>query len=209
MGKRNAKIPGLKERVRYATAVHEAGHAVSSWFEPSLPIVRKVTIKRRGGNLGRTVLKFKQLHMAVATADVLRAMIRLYLAARAAERICIGAHAVGVGGDILQATQLANLLVLQEGMDTAYGPVNFAATTASEHTRARADKAVSKILHECAAQVEKDLKGRKRQIMKVAEALLKKRSLKTRHLKKILGPRPSWPQLKLLKLPAAKKSKKK
>lgn len=190
---KKAEVPSLKKLLRRRVAIHESGHAVAAWFDPHLPKVVKVTIKPGEDYLGFAKIKFKREHWSLATEAVGKALVKFSLGGMMAERACLPEHARGVYGDLEWATGFAYVMAGVFGMSKEFGPFAFAAISPfhlSEATKARADTHVEKMLRACEKEVAADFKKRKQQILKLAHALLKKKTLKAKDLKKILGPRP-------------------
>lgn len=187
------EAPSLKKLLRRRVAIHESGHVVAAWFDPHLPKVLKVTIKPGKGYLGFARIKFKSEHWSLATEATGKALIRLSLGGMMAERACLPEHARGVYGDLEWATVFAYVMAGYFGQSKEFGPFAFMSLSPfalSEATKARADAHAEKTVRDCQKQVVADFKKRKQLILAVAHALLKKRTLKTKALKKILGPRP-------------------
>ncbi len=114
---------GWSEMEAWASAIHEAGHALASceWFPGSLEAVilrayaneSGKTVVRRGGGVLRAV-------------DV-RARLSELLAGRAAEDVVLACPSSAVGGgsnsDLAAATLFATLARTSLGLDAATGPV--------------------------------------------------------------------------------------
>jgi len=89
-------------------AIHEAGHAlVATLTKPGS--VRKATIIPRGEALGYVAPIPKELQLST-TSDLLD-RVAMILAGGAAERIVLGEHSIGVGGDVQQAKQIIEQMV--------------------------------------------------------------------------------------------------
>ena len=188
--KKPVKSPGPKQLSKTLTRIHEAGHVVAAWFDPYLPKVKKVTVKRGEEYLGYVRIKWKDHHGQMAGDDEVRALIRFSLGGRAAEKLCGGPKMFGAGSDLLSANYLAFLMVMALGMSKEFGYNLPIFLPMSDRTKQRADDAMMKIMRACGAEVEKLLTEKKQQILALAHALQKRKTLKTKDLKKILGPRP-------------------
>lgn len=181
-----------KQLAEQANAIHEAGHAVARWIETVLPGVKSVSIIPRKKTLGQTVPKSKKWERSLASEEHVRARIRVSLAGRAAEVICLGKRFLGSRDDITQATALAYLMMATEGMDKDVGPTDVERTAESEYLLKKIDRAIERVKEEEHANILNKLRERKQDILKVAFALLEHKELKTKDLKKILGKRPKW-----------------
>ena len=114
---RSLNDPDTKRRV----AIHESGHAlIAALTKPGS--VRKATIIPRGEALGYVAPIPKELHLA--TASELLDRVKMIVAGGVAERMYLGEHSVGVGGDVQQAKQLLEQMVdtglLQDGFTLTF-----------------------------------------------------------------------------------------
>ncbi len=114
---RTLQDPETKHRV----AIHEAGHAlVASVTRPGS--VRKATIIPRGEALGYVAPIPKEMHLST-TSDLLD-RVAMILAGGVAERMHLGEHSIGVGGDVQQAKQMIEQMVetgmLQDGFTLTF-----------------------------------------------------------------------------------------
>lgn len=187
------EAPSLKKLLRRRVAIHESGHVVAAWFDPHLPKVTKVTIKPGKDYLGFARIKFKSEHWSLATEATGRALVKFSLGGMMAERACLPEHARGVYGDLDWATGFAYVMAGVFGMSKEFGPFAFGAISPfylSEATKARADRQVEKTVRACEKEVAADFKKRRQLILKLSHALLKRKTLKAKDIKKILGPRP-------------------
>jgi cell division protease FtsH len=102
-------------------AIHESGHAlIAALTKPGS--VRKATIIPRGEALGYVAPIPKELHLA--TASELLDQVKMILAGGVAERMYLGEHSIGVGGDVQQAKHLLEQMVdtgmLQDGFTLTF-----------------------------------------------------------------------------------------
>ncbi|GKV65038.1 AAA family ATPase [Sporosarcina sp. NCCP-2331] len=89
-------------------AIHESGHAIiAALTKPGS--VRKATIIPRGQALGYVAPIQKELHLS--TASELLDQVSMILAGGIAERIYLGEHSIGVGGDVEQAKDILTRMV--------------------------------------------------------------------------------------------------
>ncbi len=167
-------MPNVKrsELAKQANAIHEAGHTVAQWVETILPGVKSVSIIPKGGSLGRMTPKSKKCEQSLASEEHVRARIRVAMAGRIAELICLGEAFLGSYDDIKGATALAYLMVAAEGMDKDIGLTNIEGTAESEYLRKKIDQAIDKIKREERANAFAKLQKHKQDILKVAFALL-------------------------------------
>ena len=108
---------------RRSIAIHEAGHAVVSWFlEYANPLV-KVTIVPRGKALGAAW--YLPEERKITTTQALLDQMCATLAGRAAEEIFLGRISTGAANDLERITQLAYAMVVYYGMSDKLPNVNY------------------------------------------------------------------------------------
>lgn len=108
---------------RRSIAIHEAGHAVVSWFlEYANPLV-KVTIVPRGKALGAAW--YLPEERQITTTQALLDQMCATLAGRAAEEVFLGRISTGAANDLERITQLAYAMVAYYGMSDKIPNVNY------------------------------------------------------------------------------------
>lgn len=108
---------------RRSIAIHEAGHAVVSWFlEYANPLV-KVTIVPRGKALGAAW--YLPEERQITTTQALLDQMCATLAGRAAEEVFLGRISTGAANDLERITQLAYAMVAYYGMSDKLPNVNY------------------------------------------------------------------------------------
>ena len=181
------------------TAYHEGGHAIVAHFLPHTDPVHRVSIVSRGMALGYTLVPPSTDKLQETKTQLLE-KITVMLGGRAAEELIFGEITTGAANDFDQATKIARLMVVEYGMSDL-GPINLGPTidvtewgksflqqeTISQETLAKVDKEVSKILNSCYERAKQILKEHKKELDKVAEALLKKETLDQEEFEKIVG----------------------
>lgn len=188
--RKKSEDPRLKKLLKRRVAIHEAGHAVVAWFEPRLPKVKRAEVKKREQSLGKVVPNWKWRHSSLAEPETWHAWIRCLLGGLMAERLVFGQHTLGVYGDLYMASTTALEMVAMFGMNEKFGPVSVFGMANGPKNLDLIDAEVRKIVSACQKQVERDLKKRKQQVLAVAAGMIEQGTLKTKDLKKILGPRP-------------------
>jgi ATP-dependent Zn protease len=107
---------GTAQNVQYvaeesrATAIHEAGHAVTSHLYLSNQMHTRLSIRKRGGSLGHYQRREIEERFSAWRHEDMGELV-MTLGAMAAEHVFYGENSRGVGGDVQQATTLAALLV--------------------------------------------------------------------------------------------------
>lgn len=96
------------QETKRRVAIHESGHAlIAAITKPGS--VRKATIIPRGQALGYVAPIQKELHLS--TASELLDQVSMILAGGIAERLYLGEHSIGVGGDVEQAKDILERMV--------------------------------------------------------------------------------------------------
>ncbi|MBM7693846.1 cell division protease FtsH [Peribacillus deserti] len=158
---RTMKDADTKRRV----AIHEAGHAlISALTKPGS--VRKATIIPRGQALGYVAPIQKEMHLS--TASDLMDRVKMILAGGVSERMFLGEHSIGVGGDVQQAKQIIEQMVdlglLQDGFTLSF-------------TKDDKEQKMKELFHEALEQTEMLIDTHRFQFDALVNALLKKETL--------------------------------
>ena len=117
-----AERPLLSPGVRWATAVHEAGHALAQHLLFPEEPVTQVSILPRRGAAGFAEHAAGSQYQDLTAARVGR-RVRVLLAGRVAEELLLGAQEISAGceDDLRRASALAGHFVLRWGMDEEAG----------------------------------------------------------------------------------------
>ena len=121
--------PAKHSRVRQrrdlkTTALHEAGHAISTYRLPTQDPVRHITIIPRGQSLGST-WSLPSGDTSNMTRNEMYEEIVSLLGGRVAEELFVGDISVGASSDIDRATKLAKDMVARYGMCEKLGTVSY------------------------------------------------------------------------------------
>ena len=198
-------IGGLEKKNKIITAdekkviaLHEAGHATTSWLlQYAHPLV-KVTIVPRGKSLGaawylpeeRQITTKEQLyHEMVAT-----------MGGRAAEQVIFGQISTGALSDLEKVTKQAFAMVTYYGLDETIGNLSYYDSTGqqdysltkpySEKTAEIIDKQVSKLAEQAYQEALKILSEHKEGLTQLANKLIEKEVIFGEDLEHIFGKRP-------------------
>ena len=175
------------------TAIHEAGHAVVSYFtEHALPL-HKVTIIPRGSSLGHTAfLPREEAHQK--KVQLLGQMDAL-MGGRAAEDIFLQPDhfTTGAADDLNVATNIAESMVKKYGMSPALGLRTFPERNTEQskggnYTHEVIDKEITNLLNESYERAKLLLKNHATDVSNMVDALLKHETLDVDDIKNILGP---------------------
>ncbi|MFJ7859938.1 AAA family ATPase [Peribacillus sp. NPDC097206] len=146
-------------------AIHESGHAlIAALTKPGS--VRKATIIPRGEALGYVAPIPKELHLA--TASELLDQVKMILAGGVAERMFLGEHSVGVGGDVQQAKHL-----LEQMVDTGMLQDGFTLT----FNKGEKEQKMQALFTQAIQETEKLIESNRPQYEKLVEVLLKKETI--------------------------------
>ena len=178
------------EEDRKMTAYHESGHALVTHNLPNMDPVSRISIVARGVSLGHTLIPplRERVH---ETKSRLLEQIAAMLGGRAAEALVFNEMTTGAANDIAQATRVARKMVIDFGM-SELGPVNLGPqieysemgramwmepARLSPEMAAKVDREVNKIIETGYKRAAEILKKQKKNLDKVAEALLVKETL--------------------------------
>lgn len=159
---------------KHRVAIHEAGHAlVASVTKPGS--VRKATIIPRGEALGYVAPIPKEMHLST-TSDLLD-RIAMILAGGVAERMHLGEHSIGVGGDVQQAKQ-----IIEQMVDTGMLQDGFTLTFSSKDKETKMQELFAKGLE----KAENLISSHHEQYQHLVDALLKKETLEGTEVENIV-----------------------
>jgi ATP-dependent Zn protease len=133
------------DRLR-AIAIHEAGHAVTSYLWDKNSEATRLTIKMRGSSHGHLQLTEKEEQFGIHWRSEFMSDLTMTLGAMAAEYVFYGENGNGVGGDLQSVTALAASMVGQSGMGPEPLMLNGTfADESPEETRERIEQRFEKI----------------------------------------------------------------
>jgi ATP-dependent Zn protease len=112
-----------------AVAIHEAGHAITSYLYQKNTEATRLSTRMRGGSLGHFYGIEKEERFGRWRSEDM-ATLTTILGAMAAEHVFYGENGNGVGGDVQTATAIAAFMVGASGMGPE--PLNLSGTYADE-----------------------------------------------------------------------------
>jgi len=196
--------PERKSRVftdkdKKITAYHEAGHALVSLLLPGASELKKVSIIPRGQAAGYT-MKMPTEERYLKTRTEFLADIASLLGGYLAEELEFRDISTGAANDLQEATDLSRALVTKYGMSEKLGPITFGKTEEmiflgkeittgknySETTATLIDKEINKIIQECYRKAKHVLQENKKQLDKIAEALIEKETLERTEVEQLI-----------------------
>ena len=171
------------------TAIHEAGHAVSTYMLSTQPPVRHITIVPRGQSLGST-WSLPLGDTSNLTRNEMYEEIVSLLGGRVAEALFVGDISVGASSDIERATKLAKDMVARYGMCERLGTVSYldggevfigrdyqTTKSYSEKVAATIDDEVKALIDEAYAHCKQILSDNADKLNQVVDYLLENESM--------------------------------
>lgn len=185
--------PAEKKIVAY----HEAGHAVVSWFLPTVDPLVKVSIIPRGKSLGAAWYVPEERRLRTLTA--FKEQLAATLAGRAAEQIIFNELSSGALDDLEKATRDAYMMVAYYGFDPKVGAVSFYDSTGQQETSLHKpySEATAKLIDDQARELLAAADEQARTLLKahlpvltmLAERLLKYETINEDELIMLMGKR--------------------
>ena len=196
-------IGGLEKKNKIITpeekksiAIHEAGHATTSWLlQYAHPLV-KVTIVPRGRSLGAAW--YLPEERSITTKEQILDDMCSALGGRAAEEITFGKISTGALSDLEKVTKQAYAMVSVYGLNDKIGNISFYDPQGnnqftkpySDVTARVIDEEVSKMIEEQYVRAKKILSDNKDQLEALAQKLLDHEVIFKEDLVEIFGKRP-------------------
>lgn len=197
-------VAGLERKTKIITprekriiAFHEAGHAVASWYLPTMDPLLKVSIIPRGKTLGAAwyLPAERQLRTLTEFSEHLSAL----LSGRASEDIIFGEVSSGALDDLEKVTREAYLMVVCYGFNKRIGHVSFHDSSGkqetsiqrpySEETARVIDEEVRKLVDEAYVRARDLLSLHRDELVRLAGRLLEKELILQPDLEEVLGKR--------------------
>jgi cell division protease FtsH len=176
-------------------AYHEAGHAVLQALLKDADPLHKVTIIPRGSSGGATFSLPEKDRMGYGL-KWLHATMRVICGGRIAEAKAMDDVSSGASSDIKQVTALARAMILEWGMSSKLGFINYMGEDTresfipdkdySDDTARVIDEEVRRIVDESYAEAERMLLDNWEKVESVAEALLKYETLTADEVHKLM-----------------------
>ncbi|ARF13781.1 AAA family ATPase [Sporosarcina ureae] len=162
------------QETKRRVAIHESGHAIiAALTKPGS--VRKATIIPRGQALGYVAPIQKELHLS--TASELLDQVSMILAGGIAERLYLGEHSIGVGGDVEQAKDILERMVntglFQEGFSLIFN-------------KADREEKMQMLFNQAAKKTETLIKEHAYQFEELVNALYKEETLEGDEVQRIV-----------------------
>jgi cell division protease FtsH len=191
---KKSKIISKKEKE--VIAIHEAGHAVTSWLlEYAAPLV-KVTIVPRGKSLGAAW--YLPEERQITTTEQLYHEMCATLGGRAAEEIIFNKISTGALSDLEKVTKQAQAMVTIYGLSKKVGNISYYDSSGqqsgftkpfSEETAKIIDEEIKSIIEEQYIRTKNLLSENVVGLKEIAKLLLEKEVIFKEDLEKVLGKR--------------------
>tara|TARA_A100001015_G_scaffold216538_1_gene243154 strand:- start:41 stop:1921 length:1881 start_codon:yes stop_codon:yes gene_type:complete len=189
----------MQQSEKELTAYHEAGHAITAIHCENSDPIHKATIIPRGRALG-LVMRLPENDRFSVTRAKLHDDLIVGMGGRAAEELIFGYDKVttGASSDISHVTDMARNMVTKWGLSDEVGTVNYSADETknpygmpqkefSEETAKNIDEEVKRIVQEALDEARSILKKNKKQLEKLAKALLEFETLTGSEIKDLLA----------------------
>ena len=187
------------EHTKKLVAYHEAGHAVVGLNLKDGAVVQKVTIIPRGNAGGYNLITPRKEAILNSKKELLET-ITSYMGGRTAEELFFDDITTGASGDIQQATRIAKDMVTTYGMSDL-GPIQYdsgngsvflgrdynSPSNASSQIAYEIDIEVRKIIDKCHADAKKILSSHKKDLIKIAEALIVNETLTAEEITEVIN----------------------
>lgn len=192
----NLLDPAVKRRI----AIHEAGHAVTSWYlEHCMPLVKVTITPRTEGTLGFAMYQ-PDTNKVLQEKDYYLDQMVSTLAGRAAEEVFYdGVVSSGAHDDLKKVTASAYQLVMRLGMGTKIRNINYhdaAAEMQAQHifpsqkTREILDEEIQQLVDDQYIRALALVTEKRDLVEKMADRLMEKETILREDVIEILGERP-------------------
>ncbi|MCB1041678.1 MAG: ATP-dependent zinc metalloprotease FtsH [Acidobacteria bacterium] len=189
----------LSEEEKWATAVHESGHALVAAMVGNADPVHKVTIIPRGRALGVTMqLPLDDRHSY--SARYLESRLAILMGGRVAEDIVLSQTTSGASNDIEVATKIARQMVCEMGMSRQIGPISlrhpnempfigrdfYRSQNISEKTAELIDTEVRRLVDEAERRASEIITQHRAILQRMSEKLMEIETLEEWHIDQIV-----------------------
>ena len=175
----------ITEKDKRITAIHEAGHAVVSYFLKHHDPVHQISIIPAGAAAGYTLYVPKEDKTHLSKGEMEDNLVSL-LGGRVAEQIMLDDICTGASNDIQRATDIARKMVTTYGMSEKLGPIvygtgqqevflgkDFGSTqNYSEKVAATIDEEIRRIIDEAYSKATDAITAHKDKVTRIADFLM-------------------------------------
>ncbi len=175
----------IPEKDKKITAIHEAGHAVVSYFLKHHDPVHQISIIPAGAAAGYTLYVPREDKMHMSKGEMEDNLVSL-LGGRVAEQVLLDDICTGASNDIQRATEIARKMVTTYGMSDKLGPIvygsgheevflgrDFSSTpNYSEKIAAEIDSEIRRIIDEAYGKATSTISANRDKIERIANFLI-------------------------------------
>ncbi len=176
----------ITEHDKRITAVHEAGHAVVSFFLKHHDPVHQISIIPAGSAAGYTLYVPKEDKTHLSKGEMEDNLVSL-LGGRVAEQVVLDDICTGASNDIQRATEIARKMVTTYGMSEKLGPIVYGSgqqevflgkeyghtQNYSEKVASVIDEEIKRIIDEAYGKATETIKANIDKIERIADFLIK------------------------------------
>lgn len=113
----------ISEKDKKRTAIHEAGHAIVSYFLETQKDIKEISIIPRGVAGGYTMYKTSEDKAYISKQEMTEKLVAL-MGGRAAEKLALNDISTGASNDLEVANEVATNMVTVYGMSENVGPIH-------------------------------------------------------------------------------------
>lgn len=191
----------IDEKEKQITAYHEAGHALIQSILPDADPLHKVSIIPRG-SMGGATFSLPEKDRYLYTRSYCEALLCVCFAGRLAEEIFCNDISSGAQNDIAQATEIAKKMVLDWGMSSRVGLINYSSDDKmilpmelpgkdySDRTAEVIDEEIRRIVDKASAKTRSLIEDNRQALEDIAQALQKYETLTAEEVKQIIDGKP-------------------
>ncbi len=190
----------ISPREKEVIAIHEAGHAVTSWLLQYADPLVKVTIVPRGKSLGAAW--YLPDERTITTKDQMLDKMCTTLGGRAAEKIIFDEISTGALSDLEKVTKQAQAMVSMYGLSDKIGNISYYDSSGqgsgftkpySEDTAKLMDDEISRIIEDSYVKTLDLLRKNISGLKEIAKLLIDKEVIFKEDMQRVLGDR-NWPE---------------
>jgi len=189
----------VDEQEKNITAYHEAGHALVQVMTKGADPLHKVSIIPRG-QMGGATFSLPEKDRYLYTRGYCRAMLRVALGGRLAEKLFCDDISSGASSDIAHVTEIARRMVMDWGMSDKLGALRYSADERrmmmdlgtkeySDKTAETIDQEMKDIVDQAYRETEQLLSDNRDKLQALAEALMKYETLSVEDVTRVLDGR--------------------
>jgi len=189
----------VDEQEKTTTAYHEAGHALVQVMTKGADPLHKVSIIPRG-QMGGATFSLPEKDRYLYTRGYCRAMLRVALGGRLAEKLFCDDISSGASSDIAHVTEIARRMVMDWGMSDKLGAIRYSSDERrmmmdlgtkdySDRTAEIIDQEMKDIVDQAYRETEQLLSENRDKLQALTDALIKYETLSAEDVNRVLDGR--------------------